>query len=307
MAPDASAATDCLGQPMQLPPIRQIEGHTAASRVTASIADLEAIDPKWRVQIGVPDDSPLWISGEQLKCAKEGPLHALLSRIETRFRTSDRKTVAASFALRFGWTSSAAIAPFLLHRVVPDVSLQNISLKFREDTLFERSAIHEPRGIVLREHGDAEPDEARRAEDERALLKSLRTVLYEQATPVVDALYDWSGFSKKGSWGQITSSWASQFINVCERFGGQAQAQPIAEAFFAGDDIVAATQPRLHPVTLDDVTHVYQRRATCCRYYLLPQGSLCASCPLVSDEERIRRNLEFMAKQLQKKPSAGHS
>jgi len=49
-------------------------------------------------------------------------------------------------------------------------------------------------------------------------------------------------------------------------------------------------------VSLD--THLYQRHASCCRYYLLPQGQLCASCPLVSQEERLERNAEWMQKQL---------
>jgi hypothetical protein len=291
---------------MQLPAIRTLDGRTGASRIEGSIADLETIEPKWRIEIGVPDDSPLWIRGEEFMRASEGPFHSLLSRIEQRFRTSDRKTVAASFALRFGWTSSAAIAPFLLHRCVPDVSLGNVSLKFREDTLFERTAIHVARGIVLRTGFEANDGGPESVADETALLESLRSSLYAQAEPVVDALYAWSGFSKKGAWGQITSSWASQFINVCDRFGGQAQARPIVETFFAGGDILAATQPRLHPVTLANVTHLYQRRATCCRYYLLTQGSLCASCPLVSHEERMRRNIEWMGKHLHlKSESAG--
>lgn len=57
-------------------------------------------------------------------------------------------------------------------------------------------------------------------------------------------------------------------------------------------------RPRTHAVTMEGVTNLYQRRASCCRYYLLPQGDLCASCPLVSQEERLQRNREFMAKQL---------
>ena len=32
------------------------------------------------------------------------------------------------------------------------------------------------------------------------------------------------------------------------------------------------------------------RRASCCRIYLLPRMELCASCPLVSQEERLARN-----------------
>ena len=58
------------------------------------------------------------------------------------------------------------------------------------------------------------------------------------------------------------------------------------DAFFAGDDIVAAMRPRMHAVSVDGATRLYQRRASCCRMYLLPGGSLCTSCPLVGDEER---------------------
>lgn len=293
---------------MQLPAIRSLDGQAGKSPIEASITDLEKIEPRWRVEIGVPNDSPLWIHGKDFTRAHEGPFHSLLSRIAQRFKTSDLKTVAASFALRFGWISAAAIAPFLLHRCVPDVSLENISLKFREDTFFERTAIHEIRGTVLSDGPQEVIAGTQYVTDDFELLRALRSTLHSQTEPVVQAMYEWSGFSKKGAWGQITSSWASQFINICDRFGGQEQALPIVEAFFAGDDIVAATQPRLHPVTLGDVTHLYQRRASCCRYYLLPQGSLCASCPLVSQEERIKLNLEWMRKQLQPKtgPSVRH-
>jgi len=286
---------------MRLPPVRSVEWRNGTSPIVTSISDLEMIEPRWRIEIGVPDDSPLWIRGVDFTRAHEGPFHSLLSRIAQRLKTSDLRTVAASFALRFGWTSFSAIAPFLLHRCVPNVSLDNISVKFREDTFFERIAIHEVQGTILREGLQEDVAGTKYVADETALLRALRSTLYAQAEPVVQAMYEWSGFSKKGAWGQITSSWASQFINACDRFGGQKQALPIVEEFFAGDDIITASQPRLHPVTLANVTHLYQRRASCCRYYLLPQGSLCASCPLVSQEERLKLNLEWMRKQLEPK------
>jgi ferric iron reductase protein FhuF len=134
--------------------------------------------------------------------------------------------------------------------------------------------------------------------DRAALRRVLRDRLHEQTSPVVHALHEWSGFSVKGAWGMITSSWASHFIAGCDRLEGQAQAIPLLEDLCSGDDDVARMQPRLHLVTLGAVTHVFQRRASCCRYYLLPKGSLCASCPLVSQEERVRRNVEWMQRLL---------
>jgi ferric iron reductase protein FhuF len=256
--------------------------------VESVFAELQALDPKWRVDIGRPEDDAGWIRGTDMLRADQGPFHSLLERIGARFQTKDRMTVAASFALRFGWVASVAIVPFLTRRCVPHVGLPNISLKFRENTLFERIAIHEPRGTIA-----GGPDAG-------ALLRVLRTELVDQAQPVVDALYQWSGFSRKGSWGMITSAWTSHFTEVCGRTGSQSDALPSILEFFEGSDEAARMKPRLHPVTLRGVTHLYQRRASCCRYYLLPQGDLCASCPLVSDNERIARNLEFMDSQLKR-------
>ncbi len=42
------------------------------------------------------------------------------------------------------------------------------------------------------------------------------------------------------------------------------------------------------------MTHIYHRRATCCRYYLVPQGHYCASCPLISQAQRVQRNRAWM-------------
>jgi hypothetical protein len=120
-------------------------------------------------------------------------------------------------------------------------------------------------------------------------------------------LYDWSGFAPRGTWGMLTSSWAAHFTALGDNRDDQRSMLPTIESFFAGHDLAAEMQPRLHPVTYRDITHVYQRRASCCRYYLLPQGDLCASCPLVSHEDRLARNIDWMQRQLERQtPGPGH-
>lgn len=259
-------------------------------------------DPTWIVEMGEPRDGG-WIRGEQLTRASEGPFHELLLRIGARMKSDDKRTIAASFLLRFGWASGMAIAPFLLYRCVPDVRLANVSFRFKPTTFFERAALHAPAGVMLtpsplewssstaRESTDPPVEQV---DTETALIDRLRETLHAQAAPVLDALFAWSGFSRRGAWGLLTSSWASQFTTVCGRIGPQPVAVPLLDALFAGTDEVTRMRPRLHLVTLGDVTQVFQRRSSCCRYYLLPQGDLCASCPLVSDEERLAKNRAWM-------------
>jgi len=154
-------------------------------------AELRTVDPKWHVEIGEPGDHSGWIRRDAFCTATDGPFNILLERIGDRLRTRDRLTVAASFALRFGWIASVAIAPFLTRGCVPRIRLSNISLKFREDTLFERTAVHEAVGPFASAPGA----------DSDLLLQELRRELENQAAPVVEALYQWSGFSRKAPGG----------------------------------------------------------------------------------------------------------
>ncbi len=259
----------------------------------------------WRVVLGPPRE-PGWIAGAELRSAS-GAVDDLLRRIGERAKTSDRRTIAASFALRFGWTSILAIAPYLRFRCVPDISLENVSFKFKESTLFERAALHTPRGVMIAAPATPAHDAIRTVPDDAALLRVLREMLVAQAAPVVETLRDWSGFSRRGTWGMLTSAWASQLTSLCDDANDHRRVQPQIEGLFAGDDIVAEMQPRMHAVTLREATHLYQRRASCCRYYRLDQGELCASCPLVSHDERMARNREWMQTVLERSgPGVGH-
>ena len=275
---------------------------------TAPLAEiyksLRALNASWGVEIDRPSGAG-WIAGTDFRVASAGPFNELLERIGERAKTRDRKTIAASFSLRFGYASAMAIAPYLRFRCVPDVSLDNVSFKFRETTMFERTAIYEPRGVVVAGDARATHPTMATVADDTALVRALRTTLVSQSAPVVDALYEWSGFARRGTWGMLTSSWASQFTALCEDRNDHRSMSPHLDRLFDGDDVVAEMQPRMNAVACGGATHLYQRRASCCRYYLLPQGDLCASCPLVSDEERLTRNREWMKTQLAREGARG--
>ena len=267
---------------------------------------LRASDPSLQVDLGRPA-GPGWIAGADLRDARGGPFHELLQRIGASVGTADRRTIAASFAMRFGWASGLAIAPYLRAGCVPDVALDNTSFKFRGSSFFERAALHEPRGWIAAARVQAPHRSLTGVPDADALRRTLRATLAGQGAPVVEALYRWSGFARRGTWGMLTSAWASQFTAMAEPRDDQRGLVPELAAFFAGDDLVAAMQPRLHAVRCGGVTHLYQRRASCCRIYLLPGQQLCASCPLVDDDERLARNREWMQRQLDRQtPLPGH-
>jgi hypothetical protein len=119
----------------------QREDGREKSPISVVYQELQALQPRWYVEIGMPQ-GPGWITGTDLRIANAGPLNALLLRIGDRLHTADRRTIAAAFALRYGWSAGMAIAPYILRHCVPSITLDNVSFKFHENTLFERVALH---------------------------------------------------------------------------------------------------------------------------------------------------------------------
>jgi hypothetical protein len=117
---------------------------TEISPIIGIYQELRTLQPAWYVEIGRPHGTG-WITGTDLRMASAGPFNDLLSHIGDRLHTADRRTIAAAFALRYGWSAGMAIAPYLLGDCVPTITLDNVSFKFGANTLFERVALHHPR------------------------------------------------------------------------------------------------------------------------------------------------------------------
>jgi hypothetical protein len=129
------------------------------------------------------------------------------------------------------------------------------------------------------------------------LLRQLRNESAQQARPVVQSLFDGSGFPDKGAWG---SDHIGLGFAVYRSLRTRPQSDRRASFLlrvFEGEDEIARMKSRLNPVGPGGVRHLYQRRAGCSRCCLLPQGDLCASRPLVSDAVRTKRNVELMEQQ----------
>ena len=152
-----------------------------------------------------------------------GAVQPAAARDGDRLGTNDRKTVAALFALRFGWAASVAIAPYLTHACVPDISLDNVSLKFRDDTLYERSALHRPVATMLRDDHTAAHPLIESVADRAALRRVLRRACSSRRVRWCARCTSGRVFRSRVGGGMIISSWASHFIAGCDRLEGQAK------------------------------------------------------------------------------------
>lgn len=259
------------------------------SPVAGIYQKLRALHAGWGVELGRPTGAG-WVTGDAFRDATSGPFRALLERIGTRSQTDDRRTIAGSFALHFGWTSAMAIAPFLRFHCVPDCSLGNIAIRFNASAYVDGTAVYDARGTVVPDDPSAQHPAMRTVPNDQALLRALRDVLVAQSAPVVEAVFAWSAFAERATWGVLTSLWASHFIALWRVHDDQRPLARMLDDFFAGDDVVAEMRPEMTLVESGGSVHLHLRRASCCRFYLVPAGGLCASCPLGSEGERRSPN-----------------
>ena len=155
----------------------------SSDKLAAAFATLKAMQPRWSITVGQPESAG-WLSGVSLQDANDGELNRLLKKIGTHMGTERRAVIAPSFALRFSWASGIVFGPFVVNETIADVRLSNLSLKFSDNTLFEQAALHQLQVFDDYEHG-------------LSPIQQLQAVLIAQAKPVVDALHQWSRFSRQ--------------------------------------------------------------------------------------------------------------
>ncbi len=248
-------------------------------KLALAFATLESIQPRWSVEVGQPGSAG-WVHGDSLRDAESSEFNLLLQTIAADLNTERRKVIAACFALRFGWLSGISFGPFLINGTVADVRLCNLSLKFSESALFEKAALHR---LHVFEEG----------ESWQSPIHQLQVALITQAQPVVDALQRWSRFPRQAIWAQIASSWCAQCAQLLQTLGRSDETMTLLNQFFKESSLPTKSLPRIYPVTFKGHRRYYHESASCCLYYKVSED-YCASCPLIDEDERLRKNKECL-------------
>jgi hypothetical protein len=241
-------------------------------------ADLAPLLGLLRVEID-PIDRDGWVDDAALGNPDAGPLADLNARFVAAGFGANRRAVAASLMLRYGWAAGFTIAAWLTRREV--VRIDRFALKFSSMTMVEALWIQDAR--ILRDLGEEE--------GRHALLESLLAF----TEPLIASQHHWSRFSRHALWSMVTSSWAAQFASIGDRLGQRAPAVAEAERLMGRDPEIAAAAPRLYEVQEGRRSQTCQRRAACCLYFKGPRQHFCASCPIIPATERIARNRDWVA------------
>ena len=71
---------------------------------------------------------------------------------------------------------------------------------------------------------------------------------------------------------------------------------PLLDQLFTDMPLPTKSLPRFYPVTFQGHCRYYHERGSCCLYFKVSDQHYCTSCPLIDEDERLKRNQEWLEK-----------
>jgi hypothetical protein len=264
-----------------------------------TITKLSALSLHLRV-CARPRERSSWFDADALASPHGEALTHLLHAFKRQGIAPNQKAASASLLLRLGWAGGFAIGAYLICRRVP--TLVDYAVSFSPTMLLRSIWVRDARFVGAHDDplaGRPEWIESVEAGDlRRRLVESL--VLFTE--PVVATQHAWSGFSRHALWAMVTSSWAEQFANIARQIGDEPWGVGEAKAVFELVPELDRAAPELYDVRGGQTTRTCQRRSACCLYFKSSARYFCASCPIITEFERLERNRAWVARQQLSEP-----
>jgi hypothetical protein len=257
-----------------------------AAVITEDVARLNELAAFLRYRSGDPlsqraERGAGWVSEADMAKLEEGPQAGLLAALERDGFGGNRRALSASILLRYGWSSGFLIGAYLVsHRVYEGA---DIALRFSQNSVLMEVAVRAAASVRAIELGDISARE------------TLARELTARAAPIVEAHHQWSGFSRKALWAMVVSSFAAQFTHVAEKLENPEHGLIEADAVLRLMPETDEARPDLYLVRAEGRRGVCQMRRLCCLWFKGPKRQFCASCPILTDEERLLRNERWIA------------
>jgi hypothetical protein len=185
----------------------------------------------------------------------------------------------------------AAVGAFTAERRVPDLVAENTVLILDRMGRPTGASLRTPRLAVLAGDPDAAHPDSVVVADEAALRDWLRArVIDGHLTGAVEAMAALGLLTEEQLWGNVAAACAGALAVLSNRWG------PIEELAAEAAELLdvpgAPTRglARLVPHEQGGSVKLHVRRETCCLHHCLPADPpQCSSCPLLDEEERVRR------------------
>lgn len=244
-----------------------------------------------------PDIEPGWLSAADLAAAGTPYLDKALGQVAAHYKAQSRQPAVSLWFGHYAFSVMAvAIGCYLAERRVPDISPENVWLRFDENGDASAFAWCGRAFVGLDDDPDAGHPDCTVLSSREALREYLRECIIAHLTPMVDALRVRSSFGRPGLWSLATDSSASAFTWIGKLIGNSSIGVEEARIFNAPHSPLHRKRDFIH-IDHCGLSYDMVDRTSCCLYYKVEDGEYCTSCPHRPHDERIERIKTWLEKE----------
>jgi hypothetical protein len=285
---------------------------TATHPLAVSLERIRVRDENCIVDIGSVEDG--WIPVEELLHASSPTISTLLARQTMYHPNLERLSQGSLLINKYSWdVFGSAISMYLAESRVPDLSPQNMAVRFVTYTWYEGGESGQadrvevrflsPRFAALPNDPDAGHPDAMVMPNSDALREWLRTSLEAHMQHIIEAVHAQTRLSRGAQWNLVADSCAALFLYVGKALSDEERGKTQGWAFIKADcSRMRTAKTEYITLTYTDNNNVdhcetFRARGGCCRYYTVSDDAeKCSTCVLLTPEERNARLLAYLSK-----------
>jgi hypothetical protein len=274
--------------------------------LAATLRRVTALDDFLAADVGPLEAG--WFTATALPTPDSAELSEGIARVVAHYPGADRRVAGAFITGEYAWYfAAAAVAAYLAEGRVPDLSHQNVALRYRTFTWHDHGESGESerfdvrflsgRFAALPGDPDAGRPEVQIMPDADALRTWLRTSLEAHLAPLIEAVAAQTRLGRRAQWNLAADAIAALFLHAGQLLGDEArgQAEGLAVVKAAGSPL---RNPDTGYITVEVGGHceTFRARGGCCLFYRVPPGERCTSCVLRPPDERAQLLRDHVAR-----------
>lgn len=256
---------------------------------------LASLHPDRKNWLLTEKDSQLdWLSAADLAAESSSHLSELFQRVSSKYKADGLHPPATLWFGHYAYAIEViSIACFMTEQRVPDLSPENIHIRFDEIGDVEAIAWTGHSFAALPDDPAAGSPDCIILSTREALRNYLRERLVKSFTPVIEAVSSNSGMGKPGLWALAADYTAYAFTMLAEMLGDETLGVEESRLFSRTRSTLSVKRGFI-PIEHIGMTHYLLERTSCCLYYKVEGGGYCHSCPHRPLEERVELVKRYM-------------
>lgn len=246
--------------------------------------------------------SDSWLSAADLAAESSPHIKDLVKRAKSEYKSDSLRPPAMLWFGHYAYAIEVIVfACFLIERRVPDLSPENIQIRFDNAGEVDSIAWLGHKFAALPDDDGASHSDCIILPTREALREYMHKGLLELFTALIHSVSAYSSLGKPGLWAIAADYSAYAFTTLGDMLGSESIGVEESRLFSETKSKLSVKRSFI-PIEHIGTTHYLLDRTSCCLYYKVDGGGYCHSCPHRPMDERI----ELVKKHMEEEHAQAH-